>query len=115
MYVNSNQTSGHCFRLRPIEFLNVRERNKGKYLLTSFDVRVNSGRGLEEGPYYDGFHVELQSYKQPDDDSLQMTLESYDRTTSYGRYRACRDEFVDRKLCVCDLPSKKYGQGFIGM
>ncbi len=90
-----------CNRLYPLYFLNVRERSSGEHSITTMDFKVRAGLGADQNE--DIFHVEIQSTIDPEKDSMNMKLLSFDRLSQYGIYRRCQDERVDTRLCVCSL------------
>jgi len=90
-----------CHRLVPTKFINVRERNREKYFVTSLDFYVLSGKGADDP--HDVFHVEVQSIIEPNQHSRNMTLLSFDRLSKYGPYSACSDPSINMRLCVCDF------------
>ena len=90
-----------CQRLQPLWFENIRERNSKKdgSLITSMDIRVKAGDVVPQRE--DIFHVEVMTREMFGENSLQMTLVSFDRLTLFGKYAECADNDVDLKLCVC--------------
>ena len=96
-----------CERLRPVRFQNVRERNSklDGGLITSFDIYLRSGDVVKRRE--DIFHVEVKHKEMADQYSMQMELINYDRLTLFGKYRACADEGVHLKLCICSQRRKE--------
>ncbi|XP_066928881.1 uncharacterized protein [Clytia hemisphaerica] len=90
-----------CQMLRPTSFYNVRERNKGGKMITSLDFTTLSGNGASGS--HDVFHVEIESEIDRNLPSRNMKLLNFDRISKYGPYRACVDQEVDVRLCVCDI------------
>lgn len=96
-----------CQRLQPLWFENVRERNSKTdgALITSMNIRVAAGNVVPQNE--DIFHVEVRTKETIEEKSLQMELLTYDRLTLFGKYRACADDGVDLKLCVCSQNARK--------
>ena len=90
-----------CKMLVPKTFFNVRERNNGGTLITSIDFTTFSGNGASTD--HDVFHVEVQSEINQQLSSRNMKLLNFDRISKYGPYRACADQGIDMRLCVCDV------------
>jgi len=90
-----------CKMLVSTSFFNVRERNNGGTLVTSLDFTTFSGIGASTD--HDVFHVEIQSEINQQLPSRNMKLLNFDRISKYGPYRACADQGIDMRLCVCDL------------
>lgn len=90
-----------CQRLQPLRIENVRERNSGTggFLTTSMDVYVVGAKTGERGE--EVFHVEVMSREMKNETSLHLELVHYERLTQYGQYRACADDGVPLKICVC--------------
>ena len=90
-----------CQRLQPLWFENIRERNSKKdgTLITSMDIRVQAGDVVPQRE--DVFHVVVMTREMLGENSLQMTLVSFDRLTLFLTYAECADNGVDLKLCVC--------------
>ena len=101
-----------CQRLQPLWFENVRERNSKMdgTLVTSMDIRVASGDIVSQRE--DIFHVEVEAKEISGLWSLYMKLLTYDRLTLFGKYKACADDGVELKLCVCSRNSSKTRSGF---
>ncbi|XP_078380443.1 uncharacterized protein LOC144663392 [Oculina patagonica] len=95
-----------CQRLRPLRFVNVRERNSKSdgALITSFDIYFQAGNVVNHAE--DVFHVEVKSKELANQNSLLMELVHYDRLTLFGKYDTCADEGVQLKLCICSRASK---------
>ena len=92
-------------RLIATSFYNVRERNNKGSLITSLDFTTVPGEGAPQS--YDVFHVQIQSRINPDDESRDMKLLSFDRLSRYGPYRECVDGGMDAKLCICNIKTEK--------
>ena len=99
-----------CKMLTPTSFYNVRERNKGDKLITSFDFMTIPGAGSAN--HHEVFHVEVESEINRELDSRNMKLLNFDRISKYGPYRACADKDIDARLCVCDMTQTKQGRHF---
>ena len=95
------QPSRNCQHLVPLYFRNVLERNIGALKITMLDFVVPSGKGAEQTE--DIFHVEVSSKIDPQQNSREMKLLSYDRLSQYGKYRVCADRGVDIRLCICHI------------
>ncbi|XP_072019447.1 uncharacterized protein [Amphiura filiformis] len=80
---------GSCQRLVASWFGNVRETYEKGAVTTKLDIHV-----LDE----DVFFITVLISK-----TNNMSLLNYHRISSYGQYRACADEGVDVKLCICSL------------
>ena len=104
-----------CHHLVPLYYRNVRERNAGETLISSFDFVVSSGSGIDQTEEL--FHVETQSNIKPDVTENFIKLLSFERLSRWGPYRACADDGVDVRLCVCSLdknPKAKNGLTYTG-
>ena len=99
----ANRLIPKCKHLVPTSFYNVRERNNGTYLITSLDFMTESGDGATQT--HDVFHVQVQSEINRKKMSRSMKLLNFDRISKYGPYRACADQKINMRLCVCDLTS----------
>ena len=94
-------SSPRCHHLVPLYFENVRERNSGESIITSFDFVVSAGKVANQR--YDVFHVEVKSSILPDTLESYIELLSFDRLSPFEPYRKCTDSGVDTRLCVCSL------------
>ena len=97
-----NHGTGHrCHHLVPLYFKNMRERNVGENLITTFDFVVSAGRGASQNE--DIFHVEVRQSIRPNVLDSYVEMLSFDRLSQFGPYRECADAGVDARLCICSL------------
>ena len=100
--IHGNRTKKRrCNHLVPLYFKNVRERNWGENLITTFDFVVSAGSAANQ--LEDVFHVEVKSSITPGTLVSYIELLSFDRLSPFEPYRKCADTGVDARLCVCSL------------
>ncbi|XP_072041195.1 uncharacterized protein [Amphiura filiformis] len=87
---------GSCQRLSATWFGNVRDTSLTGAVSTQLSIYVPAGKNASQDE--DVFWVTVLM-----SDKYKMNLTDYKRISSYGPYRACADDGVDIKLCICSL------------